>query len=215
MPHLDLDDFRPEPHSITFRGVDYGLPGQIPVPTVLRAVQLEQQMRVAEDNEQAAAKTLRDVLADHAEDSDEAKAAIAAYQKAADDPAWEAAITETYAIVMELLRDENMEVPDLRLSAQECNAILAMIKTGRAPAKQTVQSGRALAEAVAEEVGIDISDPDAQEGSSGLAAVGGGQGSGEAAEGASGPPTRSQRRPRTTSGSRSGPRTRSPKSSSE
>ena len=205
MAHLDLDDFRPEPHSFTFRGVEYRIPGQIPVPTVLRAVQLEQQMRLAEDREQKAAENLRTVLETRDETTDEGKAAIAEYQEAADDPAWEAAITETYEIVMELLRDENEAVPELRLSAQECSAILAMVKSGRAPSKTSVQEGRALAESVAEEVGVDI----------------GGQEPPEGSEGASGPPTAppgaSRRRSRSTAAtvSGSGPRTRSRKSSSE
>jgi hypothetical protein len=157
MAELNLDDLQPDPHTVTFRGLSYELPGVIPVPTILQAVKLER--------------------------------TITAGQETGDMEAVAEGAEQLYAMVMELLRDLNEDVPDLRFNLEDLMLILGMVTSG--------QAGTTLTEEVVE-------------------VVTGGEDLGGAAEpGEDGKPSRPPTSPKPKPGSRSRSRKPSPAHSSD
>jgi hypothetical protein len=127
MPSLDLDAFGPEPNSIVFRGIEYAIPGTIPLTMIIEAAQYEERLRAAE-------KDIRETLASG--DTEQIKKRGAEQQ---------GILESMYALCMKLLRLENPDVPELDLTAEQCGSMLALMSSGGLD----VDIDRAVLEAIA------------------------------------------------------------------
>lgn len=94
-PHLNLDDLAPPDITVTFRGVEYQLPGEVPIATIIECVNLQEQ-----------------------------------FESATDTRAQMALIERMYRIVMEVFRDRNAEIPDLRFTSSEVGYLIGFIASG-------------------------------------------------------------------------------------
>lgn len=135
MAELNLDALQPDRHVITFRGIQYELPGAVPVPTIIEAAKLDQGLTDAQDG-------------------DDAGEVAAAAEK-------------MYDLVMELLRDCDPEVQDLRLTIEDMTMILGLVTSGSG---EGLEFSEALMDVLAGQDEASDGDPD-EEGKEGAEGV--------------------------------------------